>query len=124
MSNTVSCTIITQHKNENKARELKNMVLDKFGLPFELLKSESHYKDENQWFFKLNLISDEKDSQSLIFQLLERATLLFERFLVSGPIIDDDTSEFSAFFIHFVKEKHGTRIHHCLEEFHIMVLNE
>lgn len=124
MSNTVSCTIVTQHRNENKARELKNLVLKKFELKSELVKSEPHYKDESQWVFELIISLDEKDSQNLIYKLLERATKLFERFLVSGPILDDETSEFKAFFIHFMKKKHGTRIHHCLEEFHIMVLSK
>jgi len=113
--------MVLQTKNESKARRYKNLVLKKMPFDFQLIKSEPFYKDDSQWFLELKTRFEDEDALNITYLLNASMTLIFERFEASGPIIDEDTGEFMALCASHYRKRYGAKVHHCIEEFHVMV---
>jgi len=93
-------------------------------VPLELTvkRSELNHNNNSQWFFELEAIQNFDTPEQLTYSILEMMAKIFEVYSVRGPILED--AQFKALFAHHVRKEHGSKIHHCLEEFHIMAMSQ
>ena len=121
MNFQVTCTMVLQTNNETKAGRYKNLVLKKIPLKLKVRKSELYYKDRAQWFFQLSGVYTSESPQNIMFAILGIVNAVFEVSSVQGPLFQEN-GDFSAFFVRHLRKVHGSKVHHCLEEFNIMVM--